>query len=136
MLNSKIRKALLVNVDDDDNSSASHSTQRQLQQQHADIKFDNELLVDREQQILKIEDDVNEISQIMSEISTLIHGQGESIETIANQVSDVENNVEEGTAELRKASSYQQKIRKKALIIFIICLIIVFIISISIYTRM
>lgn len=32
----------------------------------------------------------------MNEISTLIQGQGESIETIENQVIDVENNVDQG----------------------------------------
>ena len=114
-------------------STASGAYQQQQIQIQQDIRFDNDLLVEREHNILKIEDDVNEISQIMSEISTLIQGQGEMVETIENQVSDVENNVEEGTAELRKASSYQQKIRKKAFIIFCIFLILAIIVSISIY---
>ena len=113
-------------------TSTTAYQQQQIQIQQ-DIRFDNDLLVEREHNILKIEDDVNEISQIMSEISTLIQGQGEIVETIENQVADVENNVEEGTAELRKASNYQQKIRKKAFIIFCILLVIALIVSISIY---
>jgi syntaxin 7 len=123
-------------VDDEDVPQSTSSSQAYQQQQiqiQADIRFDNDLLVEREHNILKIEDDVNEISQIMSEISTLIQGQGEFVETIENTVADVENNVEEGTAELRKASSYQQKIRKKAFIIFCILLVIAIIVSISIY---
>ncbi|XP_070492442.1 syntaxin-7 [Chironomus tepperi] len=135
LLNSKIRKALLVNVDDEDvpQSTTSTAYQQQQIQIQQDIRFDNDLLVEREHNILKIEDDVNEISQIMSEISTLIQGQGEMVETIENTVADVETNVEEGTAELRKASSYQQKIRKKAFIIFCVFLIIAIIVAISIY---
>lgn len=126
-------------ADDEDvpQSSTSGSAYQQQQIQiQADIRFDNDLLVEREHGILKIEDDVNEISQIMSEISTLIQGQGEFVETIENQVADVETNVEEGTAELRKASNYQQKIRKKAFIIFCILLVLAIIVSISIYRSM
>ena len=122
-------------MDDEDVPQNSSYQQQQIQIQ-ADIRFDNDLLVEREHGILKIEDDVNEISQIMSEISTLIQGQGEFVETIENQVADVETNVEEGTAELRKASSYQQKIRKKAFIIFCILLVLAIIVSISIYRSM
>ncbi|KAG5676277.1 hypothetical protein PVAND_006125 [Polypedilum vanderplanki] len=136
-LNSKIRKALLVNVEDEDDIPTSSSVSSQQQQLlAADIRFENELMVEREQNINKIEDDVQEISQIMSEISTLIHGQSESIETIENQVTDVETNVEQGEAEIRKASSYQQKIRKKAFIIFVILLIVALIVGFSVYSKM
>lgn len=122
-------------VDLEDDTSSTSNTQQQ-QQLHADIKFDNELLINREENILKIEDDVNEISQIMSQVATLINDQGENVETIGNLVNDVENNIEDGTAELDKALSNQQKIRKKAFIIFIICLIIVFIIASIIYKHL
>lgn len=124
-----------VNNDDDDDVPTTSSNNQQQLQVNAEIKFDNELLVDREHNILKIETDVSEISQIMNEISTLIHGQGESIDTIENHVSDVEENVVAGEVEIRKASTYQQKIRKKAFFILIILLIIALIVAFSIYSK-
>lgn len=136
-LNSKIRKALLVNVNDEDDlqqPQASSSSQQQLLAK--DLRFENELALEREQNINKIEDDVQEIAQIMSEISTLIHSQSDNIETIENQVADVESNVEQGEAELQKASSYQQRIRKKSFLIFIIILIVALIVGFSVYSKM
>lgn len=58
--------------------------------------------------------------------------QGGEIDTIENTIAQVSNDVEEGTVELRKAASYQQKYRKKVLIILIICIIVALIITLSI----
>lgn len=55
----------MVNVveDDDMPHTSSYDQQRQSLLQAESIKVGNEILADREQNLLKIEDDVNEISQ-------------------------------------------------------------------------
>lgn len=70
----KMRKTLLVNVNEDSDDEDVNLSQQQKQLIQANLNFEKELLVDREQQFQKIESDVIDINQIMSEISTLIHG--------------------------------------------------------------
>lgn len=72
----KMRKTLLVNVNDDSDDDASvNASQQQKQLMQANLNFEKELLVEREQGFQRIESDVIDINQIMNEISTLIHGE-------------------------------------------------------------
>lgn len=62
--------------------------------------------------------------------------QGESIQTIDNAISQVDNDVEQGVSELQKAASHQEKFRRKVLIVLIIALIIAFIAVFSLYSKL
>lgn len=75
-LSLKLRKTVLVNVEDSDEEDQTATIQqRQLQQ--ANLNFEKQLLVDREVAFQKIESEVVDINQIMKEISTMIHGEPE-----------------------------------------------------------
>lgn len=99
-----------------------------------------------------------DINQMMSEISSLVHGkykiflkllsncqmvhflreileQGQTVDNIGDHIENVAIDVDQAREELAKASSYQQKYRKKVFIIFIICLIVALIIAFSIYSK-
>lgn len=136
-LNAKLKKTLLVNVngDEDDNFESTDDYTQQIQTSgpsRETLQYENELLQDRERRMKRIEVDVIDINQIMNEISSLITEQGESIDSIQNNIENVSHQVQEGTSELRKAESYQNKYRKKVLIILIICLIVALIVTLSI----
>lgn len=159
-LSLKMKKTLLVNVNEDDSDDEDvNASQQQKQLQQANLNFDKELLIEREQQFQKIETDVLDINEIMNEISTLINGenwivydsleehnsiidliilvdQGENIQTIDNSISQVAEDVEGGVSELQKAASHQQKFRRKVLIVLIIALIIAFIVVFSLYSKL
>lgn len=152
----KMKKTLLVNFQDDSSDEDVNVSQQQKQLMQADLDFDKELLVEREQQFQKIESDVVDINQIMNEISTLIHGkpkqttiscwnlillkpfseQGEGVQTIDNTITQVADDVEGGVSELQKAASHQQKFRRKVLIVLIIALIIAFLVVFSLYSKL
>lgn len=154
LLSMKMRKTLLVQVNDEDSDDDDMNvSQEQKQLIQANLNFEKELLVERDEQVQKIESDVIDINQIMNEISTLIHGeaenccwtqisdvsvsdQGENIQTIDNSISQVAEDVEGGVSELQKAASHQQKFRRKVLIILIIALIIAFIVVFSLYSKL
>lgn len=70
----KMRKTVLVNLNEDSDDDDINLSQQQKQLMQANLNFEKELLIDREQQFQRIESDVIDINQIMSEISTLIHG--------------------------------------------------------------
>jgi len=136
-LSLKMKKTLLVNLNDEDSDDEDQNvSQQQKQLQQANLNFDKELLIERENQFQNIEKNVHDINEIMNEISTLIHDQGDNIQTIDNSITQVAEDVEGGVLELQKAASHQQKFRRKVLIILIIALIVAFIVVFSLYNKL
>lgn len=75
-LDIKMRKTVLVNVeedksDDDEPTRLSHQQQQLI---NAELKFENQNLARREERMNVIETGVIDINQMIHEISTLIHG--------------------------------------------------------------
>ena len=68
---------------------------------------DLELLRDREQAIRKIESDIVEVNQIFKDLATMVHEQGEVIDSIEANVETASIQVNEGTTQLSKARDYQ-----------------------------
>lgn len=58
------------------------------------------------------------------------------METIASTVDVVAGDVEGGLGELEKASSYQQKFRRKLIIILIIAICVALIVVFSLYEKL
>ena len=73
----RMKKTLLVNLDESSDEDVNSSQQKHLLQANATVEIQNSLFLDREQQFQNIEKDVNDINQIMNEISTLIQGRCE-----------------------------------------------------------
>lgn len=65
-----------------------------------------------------------------------ISEQGENVGTIADTVSNVAEDVEGGISELEKASNYQQKFRRKLVIILIIAIVVALIVVFSLYSKL
>lgn len=76
ILDMKMRKCVLVNVgggeeSDDENLNVSHQQQKL---KTADLVLENEVMANREQDVIKIEKNVVDLNQMMKEISTMIEG--------------------------------------------------------------
>lgn len=69
----KMKKSLLVNLDDSSDEEMNVSLQQNKLMQ-ASLNYEKGLLVEREQEFLSIEKDCIDINQIINEISTLIQG--------------------------------------------------------------
>uniref|UniRef100_A0A336MRT9 CSON005416 protein n=1 Tax=Culicoides sonorensis TaxID=179676 RepID=A0A336MRT9_CULSO len=127
----KMKQVLLVNPTqyDDDldeqtrESRASRIASLQAQEQR-DLEFEQEILLEREKQMKKIEADVIDVHKIFSDLNTIVQVQGESIDTIENTIESTAGNVEAGREELIKAAEYQAKYRKKVCILLLIAVII------------
>lgn len=72
-----------------------HDDTEDLQQKmiNANFKFENELLIEREQNINLIESNVLDVNEMMNNLSSLLSAQGESVQTIADVI-------EEGTSQV------------------------------------
>ncbi|XP_018572998.1 syntaxin-12 [Anoplophora glabripennis] len=102
--------------------------QQQQQALAREMAFEQGMMLEREARIKQIEADVLDINQIMRELGSLVHEQGETIDTIENRIDHAAGSVEEGAEQLIKASRYQTRFRKKLLYSVLIGIVIVAII--------
>jgi len=64
-------------------------------------------LQEREQSIRKIETDIVEVNQIFKDLATMVHEQGEVIDSIEANVETATIQVSEGAQQISKARDYQ-----------------------------
>ncbi|CAH0547271.1 unnamed protein product [Brassicogethes aeneus] len=107
----------------------SGARQQMQIQEEADLRA----LQEQEQSIRQLEIDINDVNQIFKELGALVHEQGEVIDSIEASVEHTENYVRQGATQLREASTYKNKIRRKKLILaaiaaFILAVIIIIIV--------
>lgn len=69
-------------------------------------EVDIEMLQEREQAIRKIESDIVEVNQIFKDLATMVHEQGEVIDSIEANIETATVQIHEGTNQLIKASDY------------------------------
>ncbi|XP_029845995.2 syntaxin-12 [Ixodes scapularis] len=86
------------------------------QQQHlvADLDYENALLAERERRMRQIETDMLDCNQIFKDLATLVHEQGETINSIEGNIESTQINTSQAVDQLRSAAQYQKKYRKKA----------------------
>ncbi|XP_060535405.1 syntaxin-7 [Cylas formicarius] len=108
--------------------NAARQQQHQLQEE-ADLRA----LQEQEQSVRQLESDINDVNQIFKELGTLVHEQGETIDSIEANVENTSQYVRQGAQQLQQAGSFKDKVRKKklifagigALILIVIILIII-----------
>ncbi|XP_067002908.1 syntaxin-7 [Anabrus simplex] len=105
----------------------NHSRQQAQLQDEMNLQ----LLEEQEQSIQELESNIKDINQIFKELGALVHDQGEVIDSIEANVEKSEVFVSEGTNQLRQASSYQSKVRRKKCILAI-CLAVILAVIIGI----
>lgn len=131
----KMKQVFLVNASqqDDlnrDSFSGDGGTQqdqllaRQQQAVTQSLQFEQDMLLEREQRFRQIEADVLDVNQIMKELSSITNQQAEVIDTIENTIEHTVSNVESGATELAKAAEYQNRYRRKVLILLIIAIVL------------
>lgn len=89
-------------------NSPTQSQQAMLQ---IEEECDLQLLRDREQAIRKIESDIVEVNQIFKDLATMVHEQGEVIDSIEANVETASIQVNEGAQQIAKARDYQVHIK-------------------------
>jgi len=124
----KANLLLSTNVDHPPSDGEESPTLQKQMQLSKELQFDQEMMLEREERVKQIEADVLDVNQIMRELGSLVHEQSPMIDTIENNIDHAAGNVEEGTAQLAKASGYQNRYRKKLLILVIVAAVIAIII--------
>ena len=82
------------------------SQQHQQSQLLIEEEVDMNALREREQAIRKIEGDIVEVNQIFKDLATMVHDQGEVLDSIEANIESTTIQIHEGTDQLVKASDY------------------------------
>ncbi|XP_037077668.1 LOW QUALITY PROTEIN: syntaxin-7-like [Pollicipes pollicipes] len=85
-------------------------------------------LRERETAVRQLESDIMDVNQIFKDLATMVHEQGEVIDSIEANVESSHANVGQGVQQLAKASEYQNKARRKKLCLFVFLVIVLIII--------
>ncbi|XP_022254137.1 syntaxin-7-like isoform X2 [Limulus polyphemus] len=92
-----------------------------------------ELLREREQAVKKLESDIQDVNQIFKDLASLVHEQGDIIDSIEANVESSAIQVEQGTQQLAKARQHQVAARRKACYLVIILVLVAVIVGLIIY---
>jgi t-SNARE complex subunit (syntaxin) len=90
------------------------------------------LIVEREREIENI---VQEISELFTDMALLVTQQGETINSIQDNIEASANNTEKAVIQLNKAKKYQSKYRVRSFYCFIIIFIILLIVIIIMISK-
>lgn len=106
-------------------ASPVQPTQQQAQSYaQMDEQVNLEMLREREQAIRKLENDIVDVNAIFKDLATMVHDQGDMIDSIEANVESAAVQVEEGVQQVAKARQYQEKARKKMFCLFLIGVIV------------
>ncbi|XP_023231866.1 syntaxin-7-like [Centruroides sculpturatus] len=96
-----------------------------------------ELLREREMAVRKLEADIVDVNQIFKDLASLVHDQGEIIDSIEVNVENAAEHVTGGTKQLAQAREHQSKARRKkcCLLVFGVIVLAILITIIVIYTK-
>lgn len=89
-----------------------------------DEQVNIEMLREREQAIRKLENDIVDVNAIFKDLATMVHDQGDMIDSIEANVESAAVHVEEGVQQVAKARQHQEKARKKMFCLFVIGVIV------------
>jgi len=87
-----------------------------------------EQLQERERAVRQLEADITDVNQIFKDLAAMVHDQGEMVDSIEANVETSSIRVNEGAEQLRQAERWQNKARKKKIILAIIGAIVLAII--------
>merc|ERR1711910_13366 len=81
-------------------------------------------LQERERSMRQLESDITDVNTIFKDLATMVHEQGDIVDSIESNIESTSVQVTTGTEQLRQASVYQSKARRKKIILALIGLVI------------
>lgn len=112
-----------------DLNSQQSKTQMLLEDEH-----NLQQLQEREAAMRQLESDIIDVNTIFKDLATMVHEQGEIVDSIEANVESTQVRVSEGAEQLRQAEQYKIKARKKKFILSCIGIVVLaFIIGIIIW---
>ena len=94
----------LIEIEEGQQNQEEQQRRKQMMIQE---EYDMEQLQERERSIRQLESDILDVNTIFKDLATLVHDQGEMIDSIEANVESTHVRVQEGTEHLRQAETYK-----------------------------
>ncbi|XP_073842660.1 syntaxin 7 [Musca autumnalis] len=111
-----------------DDNLFGRKSQQQQQQTQMQEEIDLQALEEQERAIRELEENIVGVNEIYKKLGSMVYEQGLIVDSIESSVEQTSVYVSQGSENLRMASSYKNKLRKKKLILLGILAVIVLII--------
>ncbi len=98
-----------------------------------EVDFKEALIIEREEEIRNIEQGVGDLNVLFTQVASMVHEQGEVLETITDNVENVRQDTRGADYELRSAARYQRNARSKACCLLLILAVILTIVLLAIF---
>jgi len=105
--------------------------QVQVQQQLSQEEY--AAMQERENAIAQLEADIADVNMIFKDLASMVHDQGEIIDSIETNIENAVVDIQQGNTQLRQARDHQRSARKKKFVIAGICLIFILVLFLIIY---
>jgi len=131
------RRAVL---DEQTSPSGSPSEQRQQQQEQEQLRlasqeevdFQETLILERESEIRNIEQSVGELNELFRDVAHMIHGQGEQLDIISENVESTRDDTMGAHRELTSAARYQRNARNKMCCLLLVLAVVLTIVILAV----
>ncbi|GAB7344903.1 hypothetical protein MBLNU457_3340t1 [Dothideomycetes sp. NU457] len=129
---------------DDDSTSGGQSRGGQQQQQQeqeqeqlrladqSEVDFQESLIIERESEIRNIEQSVGELNELFRDVAHMVHEQGQSLDIISDNVTNVRDDTRGADEQLRTASRHQKSARNKACCLILILAVILTVVILAV----
>lgn len=112
----------------------------QLQQQQelsqlaaqGEVDFQEALIIEREEEIRNIEQGVGDLNVLFRQVAQIVSEQGESLDSIADNVHNIRDDTRQADVENRQAARYQKAARNKSCCLLLILAVILTIVILAI----
>ncbi|XP_050733625.1 syntaxin-7-like isoform X3 [Eriocheir sinensis] len=111
----------LLDLGDSENKGRSQQSQMQIQMEQ---EQEMQALQERESQIRQLEANIMDVNQIFKDLATMVHEQGEVVDSIEANVEAAQVHVSQASTQLSEARQYQNKARRKKVCLFGIGLVV------------
>ncbi|PSK53111.1 hypothetical protein B9Z65_3311 [Elsinoe australis] len=112
--------------------------QQQLQEQEqlrladqGEVDFQESLIIERESEIRNIEQSVGELNELFRDVAHMVHEQGQSLDMIADNVTNVRDDTRGADQNLRTASRHQKNARNKMCCLLLILAVILIVVVLA-----
>lgn len=105
----------------------------QQQQQATITAEDLQEVQERENTIRQLESDIVDVNMIFKDLATMVHEQGEMVDSIEVNVETAETDVVQGNTQLRQAREHQASARKKKFYCMLLLIVLIVVLIVVIY---
>ncbi|KAK0674737.1 t-SNARE [Cercophora samala] len=98
-----------------------------------EVDFQEALILEREEEIRNIEQGVGDLNVLFQQVAQIVNEQGETLDTIVNNVENVRDDTRGADRELRSAARYQKNARSKACCLLLILVVILTVVLLAVF---